>query len=484
MLRSNILKLAKVKYFFTLLASHTFLALLAIDETILSRIVTDLHLKKLSYNEIREHVNLIYHIDITKHKIKEILRKAGKKAKEINKQLDREIRSKIHTIEVDEVFQGTNRIILGAAEKKSQYLLSLKPIMDRTSISISQFLSPLARRYSNIRVVITDLFKAYKKVIPAIFKRARHLACHVHLRRDSLRFLEKLCVKWKNAKKILNSTRNEVEKLWKKILIYMAQKKNLEHQIQKDRQKRKELALIKKKSKSGKTKTVDKCLGATKKRISRRSEKLSEIKRHLAKARKKRDNNLKEIRSLSKKTNRFYQDFMQSSRIQAKFFKILTKTGRKFKIDYEKFHETLINTKYGYGKHLLKQLKGNPQIFSLRKSTDLPWNFQNTNTIERIFGILRPRLDSSRLFQTSEGAESHCDLFKLYYNTTPRYTGSHTDQSPFAQLGGKQKKRTYLDYLFPTRRRTYLFLNDKKKNSISSGIKFYHPFKTGVTVCA
>ena len=93
MLRSKILKLAKIKYFFTLLANQTFLALLAIDKTILYRIVTDLHLKKLSYNEIREHIHLIYHIDVTKHKIKEILTMAGKKAKDANKRLDREIRS-------------------------------------------------------------------------------------------------------------------------------------------------------------------------------------------------------------------------------------------------------------------------------------------------------------------------------------------------------------------------------------------------------
>ena len=217
MLRSKILKLSKVKYLFTLLASQTFLSLFAIDNTILCRIITDLHLKKLSYNEIREHIKLIYHIDVTKHKIREILRNAGKKAKEVNKRLDREIRSKIHIIEVDEVFQGTTRIILGAAEKKSQYLISLKPATNRTSKSISGFLKPLSKRFINVRVVITDLFKAYKKVIPAIFKRARHLACHVHLRRDSLRFLEKLCKKWKNAKKLLNSTKNEVEKLRKKI---------------------------------------------------------------------------------------------------------------------------------------------------------------------------------------------------------------------------------------------------------------------------
>ena len=102
MLRSNILKIAKVKYFFILLASKTFLALLVIDETILSRIVTDLHLKKLSYNEIREHINSIYHIDITKHKIKEILRKAGKKAKEIKKRIKHKIRTKNNTIEVKE----------------------------------------------------------------------------------------------------------------------------------------------------------------------------------------------------------------------------------------------------------------------------------------------------------------------------------------------------------------------------------------------
>lgn len=484
MLRSKILKLAKVKYFFTLLASHTFLALFAIDNTILCRIITDLHLKKLSYNEIREHIRLIYHIDVTKHKIKEILRIAGKKAKEANKKLDREICSKINTIEVDEVFQGTKRIILGAAEKKSQYLLSLKPAANRTSKSLSCFLKPLSKRFFNVRVVITDLFKAYKKVIPKIFKKARHLACHIHLRRDSLKFLEKMKNRWKKLKKKRDSTEKAILILRKKIVKLTTQKKDLEQLIHKDRQNRQDLKLKKRRSKSGKTKTVDKRLKAIKERLIRRSEKYSTIKRQIEKARKKRDEDLKEIRRLTRNTNKLFQDFMQSSRIHKRFFDILTKKGRKFKNEFKTFKISLENTRYSYGKHLLKQITANPQIFALRKSTDMSENFQNTNTIERIFGILRPRLDSSRLFQTSEGAESYCELFRLYYNTTPRYTGMHTNSSPFTQLGGVSTKSSYLDYLFPTSRRTYLLFGDEKLNLHFSGTKIYNRFSSSVTVCA
>ncbi|MHA1521750.1 MAG: IS66 family transposase, partial [Promethearchaeota archaeon] len=164
---------------------------------------------------------LIYGLDLTKHHIHIILQKAGKKAIIVNKRLDHTIFSKIHTVEMDEVFQGKSHVILGVAEKKTQYLLALKPSPDRTATSISSF----AKRCCNIRVVITDLYSAYKTVIPNLFKKARHLACHVHVQRDSLRRMDKLRFKCNRAKKELTRCERILEKSLNKIIQLSTQKK-------------------------------------------------------------------------------------------------------------------------------------------------------------------------------------------------------------------------------------------------------------------
>ncbi|MBN2236174.1 MAG: transposase [Bacteroidales bacterium] len=484
MLRSKILNLAKVKYFFTLLHQSIFLVILAVDESVLCRIVTDLHLKKLSYNEIREHIQLIYHLDVTKHKIKVIIQKAGEKAKAINKRLNSQIHSKISVIEVDEVFQGKSHIILGVTEKFSQYLVSLRPAIDRTSTSISEFLSPIARRFCNVRVVITDLFTAYRTVIPNIFKKARHLACHIHVQRDSMRKIEKFHNRWKKTQRKRILTENMLCKQRKKIAQLEGQKRKWEKMLHMDKEKLHELKKQKRNSLTGRTKTVDRLLEVVKKRIKRRSILISTIKSDFTKARNKREELRLSVRQISRNCESFRQNYLQSSRLQSKFFQILKDKSSHFPKHLEKFNSMLENSKYDYGRHILKLIKENPHIFALRKSTDLAWNFQNSNTIERIFGILRPRLDSSRLLKTTEGAEAYCDLFRLYYNTTPRYTGIHNKMSPLEQLGGKIDKRNYLDLIFPTRKRTTVFIGGVQSKKLNLGFNLRSVKSEGSMICS
>ena len=483
MLRSKILNIAKVKYFFTLLSQHVFLAILAVDETILCRVVTDLHLKKLSYNEIREHIQLIYGLDLTKHHIHSILQKAGEKAIIVNKRLDHTIYSKIHTVEVDEVFQGKSHVILGVAEKKTQYLLALNPSLDRTATSISSFLAPLAKRCCNIRVVITDLYSAYKTVIPNLFKKARHLACHVHVQRDSLRRMDKLSFKCNRAKKELTRCERTLEKSRNKIIQLSTQKKGWEQKLVLDRQIREDLQTKKLQSKSRKTKTIDSRLATVRKRILRRSDALIVVKKQTDKVRSLRDRKRQEKRRFEKNYQKNQQSYLQSCRLQSIFFRLLKDTSREFPHNLQQFMLRLDGSKYRYATHLNKMIRTNPHIFSLRKPTDLAWNFQNSNTIERIFGILRPRLDATRLLRTPEGASSFCDLFRLYYNTTPRYTGIHNNICPYEQFGRNLGGKAYLDFLFPTRKRTSIFLGRTRSDRLKIGFSVRSVPHSAAVVC-
>ncbi len=453
------------------------------DEVILYRIVTDLLLKKLSYHEIREHLQLIYGLDVTKHKLKQIRDAAGIKAKTINQKLNRSIRSKIVTIETDEIFQGKNHAILGVAEKKSQYLIDLKPAPDRTAASITAFLAPIAKKYCNIRVVISDLYTAYKTVIPELFHKARHLACHIHTQRISMRYIEKLKASYRRTKKKLHFVKMALRKVHQKITKALVQKADLERNLEKDRSERKILLSLKRQSKSGRTKTIDRKLLNLRKRIKKRSISLQVSIRSLSKSRKTRDQKIKDRSHLEKMLGKSHQIYLQSCRLEKAFFNLLKDKSKNFESNLQKFMIRLERSKYAYALSLQRMIKNNPQIFSLRKAHDLSWNYQNSNTIERIFGILRPRLDSSRLLQTDEGTTYFCDFFRLYYNTTPRYTGINNIRSPFEQLGGNLRNHNYLDLLFPSRKRTTLFLCQEISMKNSLGFQVRSHMHRGAKIC-
>ncbi len=481
--RSNILNISKIKYFFLLLTQSVFLAILAVDEVVLCRIVTDLLLKKLSYNEIREHLQLIYGLDVTKHKLKKIRDAAGMRAKAVNHELERDIRTKIITVETDEIFQGKNHAILGVAEKQSQFLIGLQPAPDRTAASITAFLAPIAKKYCNIRVVISDLYTAYKSVIPELFYKARHLACHIHAQRISMRYIDKLKVSFGRTKNYLKNIKMTLEKTRLKITKLVLQKADWERKLEKDRAERQILMTLKRQSKSGRSKTIDKKLLKLRKRIKRRSNSLHATIKALSKARKKRDQKKTELSHIEKKLKKDHQTYLQSCRLEKDFIRLLKDKSKKFEFHLQKFILRLTSSKYAYASSLQKMIKNNPHIFSLRKARDLPWNYQNSNTIERIFGILRPRLDSSRLLQTVEGTTYFCDLFRLYYNITPRYTGIHNNQSPFEQLGGKLRNCNYLELLFPDRKRTTLFLGQKISVTTSLGFQVRSYPHRGAIIC-
>jgi hypothetical protein len=481
--RSKIFNLSKIKYFFLLLSQKVFLAILAIDETTLCRIVTDLQLKGLSYNKLREHLQLIYGLDLTKHKFQVIRESAGKKARAVNQELDRNIRAKVRTIEADEVFQGMNHVILGVAEKWSQYLLDLKHATDRTGASIRTFLAPIAKKFCNIRVVITDLFKAYNRVISSLFLRARHLGCHVHTRRESMRYIDKLKATYNRMKKNRKKLVETVTKYRRKISSLVSQITNWEKKLNKDRQDRQKLLSFKQHSKSGKTKTIDHKLAALRNRVKKRSKSLQDTKRTLKKTRKLREQKYAELSTIERKLIKSHQIYLQSCRLEKDFYRLLKDQTPNFQENLQKFMMRLEKSPYTYASRLHKMIRNNSHIFSLRKKRDLAWNYQNTNTIERIFGIFRPLLDSSRLFKTAEGTGYFCDLFRLYYNTTPRYTGIHNDQSPFEQLRGKLDGRNYLDLLFPIRKRTTLFLASEISEKTSLGFRVRAYPHRGAIIC-
>lgn len=218
--------------------------------------------------------------------------------------------------------------------------------------------------------------------------------------------------------------------------------------------------------------------------MERRFSSLKIVKQQILRARSSRDRIIQEIRRLEKKVQNSHQEYLQSCRLREEFFRILKNISVKYTEHLEKFKIRLEKSKYSYGAYLLKIIKTYPHIFSLRKPSDLAWNYQNTNTIERIFGILRPRLIATRKLSTLGGVSNYCELFKLYYNTTPRYTGYNNKLSPFEQLKGITTNMNYLDYLFANRARTTLFIGRKKSYKLNIGFSLRALPHRGAILCA
>ncbi len=120
----------------------------------------------------------------------------------------------------------------------------------------------------------------------------------------------------------------------------------------------------------------------------------------------------------------------------------------------------------------------NPDLFFLSVMHEC-WeaNFQNTNTIEGVFALYRRLPDATRLLSSEAGSNRYCDLFRLYHNTMPPFTGPHQYESPVERLGINLHGKNYLDLLYPTRHRiTHIFagnhpLSFEKTNN-------FHPIKT------
>lgn len=435
----------------------------------LCRIITDLTQKGLTMNPLLEHLQLIYGMGINKDGLRMIRKKAAKQAKRINKRLDHEIAGKIKIAEADEAFQGKNNLILAAADKWSQYLMGLQHSKKRDIKAITAFLAPIGRRFQNIRVVITDLLKSYQKAIKNSFKRAIQLGCHVHGRRHVMRLLNKINIQYKRQKKRFIKATASVAKLKPKIKMLVDKIKGIRTMVKTDVIKRKFLNLKKKASKTGRTKTIDKQILAINKRLIKRRKNMTQLNAVLGRARIKRDKAEKEAHKAEQKMKKKKIEHTQSARLAGDFYRLLNDQSIEFEKHRQQFQNRLHRSKYPFATILTKLMKDNPQLFSLQKPGTLTQNFQNSNTIERIFGILRPLLNSTRHISSPEGTNEYCELFRLYYNTMPRFTGINNNRSPFEQLGGDLNGKTYLDLLFPLRRRTTCFLASKEKLKTKMG---------------
>ena len=443
----------RLKTFARLLVAGILIVVIGVDATFLARLVTDLTVKGLSLNQIREHLRFLYSLDLTKHELQKLRYQAAQKAKAANHVLDRQVAPKVSVLEVDELFQGQENVILGTADKRSAYVLGIKHAPDRTEGSIAAFLRPVARLCSNVRVVITDLFRPYAEVVKALFAKARHLLCHVHARRAVMRHLDKLKNKLRRLQRQVEQATKSLDRAKQRIKAAAAKQAALAKSIRVLQGKVAALQQRKRAARGGRTKTVGKQLSSAQARLARSRASAGELAQKLAKWRARRDTLAKQVRADARKAAQARQGVLQSGRLAKKTYDLLEDRSPSFENHKARLLDVLGRSRAPLAPYLAKFVREHSQLFSLRKARDLAPNYQNTNVIEGTFGLFRPLLNSTRLLQTAAGIDAYGALFRLYHNTTPPYTGPRNDTSPAGRLGVKLRGKTYLDLLFPARGR-------------------------------
>ena len=275
----------KIKYFFRLMCQASIILVLGIDLTMLKRIVLDLSMRELSLNHIQQHLEYIYCYPMSHESIISIQQETADKAHPINHTLDKAVACKISIAEADEVFQGET-VILGCVAKGSNYLLGLHKCVDRTKESIEGFLRPIARRFFNIKIVITDLFSTYKTSIINMFKKAIHLVCQLHAGRLLHRSARHLSTTLTQHKKDLEKNErtktknaNQIDKLTLRIAF-------LDSRIQKDEAKFTILSQKRGATQSQHTKTMDPQLDVLTNRMQKDKENIKMLGIQLAEAQK------------------------------------------------------------------------------------------------------------------------------------------------------------------------------------------------------
>ena len=259
----------------------------------------------------------------------------------MNHKLDHQVAPKVRVLESDELFQGQENVILGAADKPSSYVLGIKHAPDRTEASIAAFLRPIARMCANIRVVITDLFRPYAAVVRTLFAKARHLLCHVHGRRAVMRKLDKLRNKLRRLQRQVEAGTQALERARRRIKTTAAKQAALAKNIRALQDKITAMLQKKRVARGGRTKIVDMQLGNARARLACNRDNAEKLEQKLAKLRARRDEFARQLRHDTHKVGKVQQGVRQSGRLAKRVYDLLEDRSPAFEDHKEHLLEVL-----------------------------------------------------------------------------------------------------------------------------------------------
>jgi hypothetical protein len=408
--------------------------------------------KDCSYNEITDHFAKVHEVKVTKEDITRTLTEAGERARHLNGIYDYWALQGTKILEVDEIFQGQQNCYLGAACKGSRYLFLLEPLESREIESLERLLEPLVPFLDQLELVITDGLAAYKTVIPGIFDGVAHLFCQVHAYRVIIKEQEsfnwaasraktkvtKLGKKLASARNTLYAKRRQLKRMSNK-LDYLVQQRDAYYAARGIKKYSKRIEWTRKLL-YFKTE-----LNSARVRVRSRRKTLEKLEGRIFTLKRQLEGAVGYYKAKK-------QTSLQVGRLVKRFKDLLACPPERFKAERIRFTAVLQRSNYKIAPRILKFLKNNPHMFATKVpelARTCPAHLANTNTIEGIFGTLRPFLKKARHFHDTPATRALFAILRLRHNLTPPYTGPHNRHSPLERAGVHSRFENYLDALFP-----------------------------------
>ncbi|MHA1207076.1 MAG: hypothetical protein ACTSR4_07010 [Candidatus Hodarchaeales archaeon] len=413
--------------------------------------IIDFKLKDLSYREIQDIILRTYSTTISKEFIAQTLVIAGKRAKWLNHYYDALVIPKIKVLECDEVFQGQNTCLFGAADKWSSYLVSLEFLQNRGHEAIKAQFEKFDRYFGDLQIIITDGLTTYPGVLDDILNEIIHLQCQVHAMRNiykeqdifkrkarvARRYQKKLENKVKTNKNLLAQKRSELRNYERQLTRWIKSRNSYYAQYGIKRYSKKSTWTVKQHKISNKLNYL---------RASIRSK-----KRTIKNLCRKRTKLAQDLDLSIKKYSEKQQINLQTGRLVARFKALLATSSRDYVIERPRYEQILQRSRYKIAPILRKFLQNHPRLFSLQLNDIddlLSPNYRNSNTIERIFSLFRCFLNKIKTISKTETGYALLELLRFRHNFTPPKTGIHNRESPLKQVGIHSKYDNYIDALF------------------------------------
>jgi len=422
-----------------------------VSPKLLGQILIDLKVKNNSYNEISDFCARILQLDINKAEMRDLILIVGERAKHLNGIYDELVQSKCKVIYLDEIFQGHSNCFIGATDSTSHYLFSIEKIINRSEVVIKETILNWGLNFENVQFVVTDGLPTYHQIVPLCFEAAIHVFCQVHAYRIILReqdefhrSAEKAYSHLHDAELALESHRNAIHKkqqaLWRK--------KKKRERIKKKQQDYYQKNGIKPYSK--------KALWTSERKAFK--EELDNLRIGIKSQSDTIVRMQKEIQKLQQNLCRASEDYdkkkqisLQTGRLVRQFHDLMKCDSKEYPTERVRFQEILERSKYPIAKKINQFLIDHPELLvikTLEFEKLCPPSVATTNILENIFNIFRPFFTKARHFGDNNVSNALFEILRLWYNTTPPYTGPNNSQSPLERVGIHAKSQNYLDLLF------------------------------------
>jgi hypothetical protein len=427
------------------------------------RLIVDLKVDCLSYFEIKNHVQRIHGIKISRNYIADVITEAGQRARHLNGIYDSKVRGNVRVIEIDETFQGRDTCYLSVVDKESNYNLLLVQLQDRNADTMAFVLESIAETLDLLELVITDGYPGYKNMIPEIFDGVAHLFCHVHAYRVFLREIDpinaaakKAWTRWHDANQALMDLEHEL-RLKKRCLT------RDETRLAKVIVARDAFYVqqgIKKYSKKAAW-TAERIM--FKKQLDNDRVAVRSRKQTISNKQKKIAGIISEVDALKSVYWEKKQKSLQSARLVSGFKRMLDAPWERFEAERVRFAFVLARSSLDIARKISRFMELNPHVCATSKQefeTICPPWLANTNTIEGFFGGCRPVLDKAKRFGRSAQSSAFLNILRLKHNLSPPNTGPHRHESPLLRAGVTSRYKDYLDALYPLNPTTDSNLNE------------------------